>query len=77
MKKFICKIEYDTDNSEVVSKRTHGELGDPTGYEETLYKTPDGKFFLYVNGGSESIYPGENITRMSAAKAKEWTEKLS
>jgi len=72
MKKIICKVEYDTEISEIVEKRTFGELGDPKGYEETLYKTPSGKFFLYVNGGAESPYTEENITRMSAAKADEW-----
>ena len=72
MKKIICKVEYDTEISEVVEKRTFGAPGDPKGYEETLYKTPNGKFFLYVNGGAESIYPEENIQRMSPAKADEW-----
>ncbi len=72
MKKVICKVEYDTESATVVEKRTFGELGDPTGYEETLYVTPDGKFFLYVNGGAESVHPDENIKRMSAAKADEW-----
>ena len=75
MKKIICKVEYDTEISEVVEKRTFGELGDPKGYEETLYKTPNGKFFLYVNGGAESPYTEENITRMSPAKADEWLAK--
>lgn len=75
MKKIICKVEYDTEISEIVEKRTFGELGDPKGYEEILYKTPSGKFFLYVNGGAESPYTEENITRMSAAKADEWLAK--
>ena len=72
MKKIICKVEYDTEKSEIVLKRTFGEFGDPAGYEETLYVTADGKFFLYVNGGADSIYPEENLKRMSAAKADEW-----
>ena len=75
MKKVICKVEYDTEVSEVVAKFTSGEMGDPAGYEETLYKTEAGKFFLYVNGGAESIYPEENITRMSAAKADAWRKE--
>ncbi len=75
MKKVICKIEYDTDIAEVVAKYTSGEVGDESGYEETLYKMPDGKLFLYVNGGEASIHPGENITRMSAAKAEEWKKE--
>jgi hypothetical protein len=75
MKKVICKVEYDTDAAEIVKKNTFGNFGDADGYEETLYKTADGKYFLYVNGGAESIYPEENIKRMSAAKAEEWLAK--
>lgn len=72
MKKIICKVEYDTDAATIVEKRTFGEFGDPAGYEETLYVSENGKFFLYVNGGAESVYPKEDIKRMSAAKADEW-----
>jgi hypothetical protein len=72
MKKVICKVEYDTDAASIVEKRTYGEFGDPAGYEETLYVSDSGKFFLYVNGGAESIYPKEDIKRLSAAKADEW-----
>ena len=74
MKKVICKVEYDTETSELLAKKTFGKFGDADGYEESLYKTADGKFFLYVNGGAESIYAEENIKRMSAAKANEWLE---
>jgi len=72
MKKVICKVEYDTENATLVEKRTFGEFGDPAGYEETLYMTENGKYFLYVNGGADSVYPEENIKRMSAAKVEEW-----
>ena len=75
MKKIICKVEYDTDASEVIARYTSGNVGDSYGYEETLYKTPSGKLFLYVNGGADSIHPEENITRMSAAKAEEWKKE--
>ena len=75
MKKVICKVEYDTTSAELVKKNSFGTFGDPAGYEESLYKTADGKFFLYVNGGEESPYKEENIKRMSAAKAEEWLEK--
>lgn len=76
MKKVICKVEYDTEKAELIAKKTSGNFGDSTGYEETLYKTADGKFFLYVNGGADSIYPEEGIKRMSAAKAEEWQANL-
>ena len=76
MKKIICKVEYDTENAQLIAKLTWGQFGDPAGYEERLYQTADGKFFLYVNGGSESPYTEENIKRVSAAKAEEWKAKL-
>ena len=44
MKKVICKVEYNTENSELILKKTFGEFGDPAGYEESLYKTADGKY---------------------------------
>ena len=72
MKKTICKVDYDTEASELLGKATVGSIGDPAGYEECLFKTEGGKFFLYTNGGEASKYPKEDIKRMSAAKAKEW-----
>jgi len=70
MKKIICKKVYDTERAELIRKRTFGEFGDPKGYEESLYKTEDGYYFLYVNGGAESKYPQEDVKRVSAEKAK-------
>ena len=75
MKKIICKVEYDTETSELIEKRTFGEFGDPAGYEECLYKTEGGKYFLYTFGGAESKYAKEAITRMAPAKAQEWLNK--
>ena len=72
MKKTIANVLYDTDSSELIHKYTSGDFGDAAGYEESLYKTECGKYFLYVNGGPDSIYPGEKIKRISPAKADEW-----
>lgn len=74
MKKIICKVEYDTDNAELVKKNTYGNFGDADGYEESLYQKGNGTFFLYVNGGSDSKYPKEDIKRISKDKAKAWLE---
>ncbi len=71
MKKIICKVEYDTETATLISKKTVGAFGDVAGYEESLYQTEAGKFFLYTNGGEESPYKKEDIKRMSADKAKE------
>ena len=75
MQKIICKKLYDTETASVVEKVTHGNFGDPDGYEETLYRTEDGFFFLYVNGGEESIHPVEEIRRLSKANADKWLEE--
>ena len=72
MQKVICKKLYDTEASIIVKKTTYSYFGDPCGYEETLYQTQDGFFFLYVNGGAESKHPVECITRMSKQKAEQW-----
>lgn len=75
MKKVICKKTYDTEESVIIKKVTYGVWGDPNGYEETLYQTQDGLFFLYVNGGETSKHPKEGITRMSKEKAEKWLEQ--
>ena len=72
MKKIICKVEYDTENAQLIGKFTSGEFGDAAGYEESLYETTDGKFFIYVNGGAESIYTKEDIKRLAKDKVKAW-----
>ena len=75
MKKVICRAEYDTDNANLVKKVTFGAFGDSDGYEESLYQTEKGSYFLYVNGGEDSKYPKEDIKRMSKDKANAWLEE--
>ena len=72
MQKIICKKVYDTETATLIKKATYGYFGDPAGYEESLYQTESGLFFLYVNGGAESKYPKEDIIRMGADKKKAW-----
>lgn len=72
MKKIICKKEYNTETANEVKKVTVGSFGDPAGYEETLYVTEGGNYFLYTNGGADSKYPTEDIKRMSAKVAEAW-----
>ena len=72
MKKIICKVEYDTENAQLIGKYTCGEFGDAAGYEESLYVTADGKYFIYVNGGAESIYAKEDIKRLAKDKVAAW-----
>ena len=72
MQKVICKKMYDTETSTIVKKVTFGAFGSADGYEETLYKTESGSFFLYTNGGAQSKYTKEDITRMGAEKKNAW-----
>ena len=72
MKKIICKKEYDTETATLIQAYSFGELGDPAGYEEDLYQTPEGLYFLHVGGGEASIYPTEDILRLAKTKVKEW-----
>ena len=68
MQKIICKKVYDTETATLIKKVTYGYFGSPDGYEESLYQTESGHFFLYTNGGAESKYTKEDITRRSAEK---------
>ena len=74
MKKIICKKEYDTETATLIKKVTVGFYGDPAGYEETLYQTPEGLYFVYVNGGENSPYTSEDISRLAKTKVNEWIE---
>ena len=75
MKKIICKKEYDTETATLIKKYVCGFFGDPNGYEETLYQTPSGLYFLYVCGGETSPYPKEDILRLAKAKVDAWLEE--
>ena len=72
MQKIICKKVYDTETATLIKAYSFGNLGDPTGYEEDLYQTPEGLYFLHVGGGEASIYPTEDIQRLAKTKVKEW-----
>ena len=72
MKKIICKKEYDTETATLVKAYSFGELGDPNGYEEDLYQTPEGLYFLHVGGGETSKYPAEDLLRLAKTKVKDW-----
>ncbi len=72
MKKIICKKEYDTETATLIKKYICGEFGDPAGYEENLFQTPEGLYFVYGIGGEASIYATEDIQRLAKTKVKEW-----
>ena len=75
MKKIICKKEYDTETATVIKKVTVGYYGDPAGYEEILFQTPEGLYFVYVRGGEASPYPNEDILRLAKTKVNDWMDQ--
>ena len=74
MKKIISKREYDTEIATLIKSYSFGTYGDPNGYEEDLYQTPEGLYFLHVGGGETSPYPAEDILRMAKTKVKAWLD---
>ena len=74
MKKTICKVVYDTEVAEVVHKHVVGNYGEAGGYEEILFRMPIGAHFVYGNGGAESPYPEEKITRIGKDKVQAWVD---
>ena len=72
MQKTICKKLYDTETATLIKAYSFGEMGDPNGYEEDLYQTPESLYFLDVGGGETSLYPTEDILRLAKTKVKEW-----
>ena len=69
------KHVYDTEKAEALGSCAFSYYGDPAGYEETLYKTKGGLFFLCGIGGEQSPYAdGEDIRPISEADAKAWLD---
>ena len=74
MQKIIRNKEYNTETAQIVGAVTQGAYGEPDGYEEKLFQTPDGFMFLYGFGGAASPYPVETIKAVSRANAEKWTD---
>lgn len=64
MRQKLGKKIYDTDTAELIHVYTNGTWGDPAGYEERLYRTEDGFYFVWCNGGADSPYPAQRIKRI-------------
>ncbi len=76
VKKFDGKNHrYDTEQATELGTRAFGVFGDPAGYEETLYQTKQGLYFVAGKGGENSPYAeGEDIRPLSADEAAAWQE---
>ena len=72
MKKIIAKKTYNTETAQLIKHVTCGEFGETNGYEEILFQTKKGDFFLYGLGGVDSPYSTETIIPLTKTEAKEW-----
>ena len=72
MKKSICRKVYNTETATLIKTNNYGEFGDPAGYQECLFKTPKGDYFIYGIGGETSKYPEEDIVVVTAEQAEQF-----
>ena len=84
MKKIIDGAAYDTKTARFVARES-GNLGNFSQWDETLYCTKKGKYFLHGFGGPASRWSrqvgqnewsgGEGIEPLTPDEAAEWLEK--
>lgn len=84
MKKIINGKRYDTETSEVISEWDNSlDCGNFRHYEETLYRTRNGNWFLHGKGGPLSPYAetsdngrchtgSEDLLAFTADAAADW-----
>lgn len=66
---------YDSSKAEPLGNRVFSYFGDPAGYEETLYKTKGGLYFIWGLGGADSPYAdGEDIRPVTEKEAQAWLQ---
>ncbi|MCL2605634.1 MAG: hypothetical protein FWD90_14295 [Defluviitaleaceae bacterium] len=75
MKMVIKEKEYSTYNAICLGYRHIGEYGHVDGYEEQLYLSDDGQYFIYGVGGPDSPYTEPEIILITEEKAKKWRKK--
>ena len=75
MKKVINKTTYNTDTAELLTSKAVGQFGEESGYEEKLYVTKKGAYFLHCIGGADSKYAEEEIIPLTNSEKEEWKKE--
>jgi len=85
MKQVFGGLVYNTETAEEIGNRSYSYESDFHHYDETLFKTKNGNFFLYGKGGPLSSWRktvGQNewvgdsgIRTLSREEALDWCEK--
>lgn len=87
MKDIINGKRYNTETAEEIARYYYGAYGDFEYFDETLYRTAKGNWFLAGSGGPNSKYAeyvgagsrsgGSAIIPMTDDEAYEWLEEYS
>jgi len=85
MKRIIDGKRYDTANAGEVAADGFGYSSDFNHWQERLYRTPGGSWFLVGSGGARSKYAeqveqntwsgGSKLIPMAAEEARRWCEE--
>ncbi|KPK66796.1 MAG: hypothetical protein AMS21_01180 [Gemmatimonas sp. SG8_38_2] len=85
MRQVIEGLIYDTEKAEKIGYSSYSNSGDFRHYEETLYKTKNGNFFIAGGGGPMSswgkpagnneIHGSTGIIALSEEEAIQWCEE--
>ena len=74
MKAKIGYKTYDTDKAACIGSKYVGEFGQPEGFEEKLFITEAGRYFLYGTGGTGSPYAEPSIQLLTNTQANNWRQ---
>ena len=84
MRKIIDGKVYNTDTAELIANASHAYRGDFRWWDEDLYRTKKGRWFLHGEGGPMSSWAvavstggwsgGEGLRALSEDEALEWCE---
>lgn len=84
MKRIIQGECYDTQTATLIAEARYQGSDDKQNYEEALYRTSQGVFFLAAKGGVDTFYvalfqggksaPGTDIIPLTSAEARRWLE---
>lgn len=84
MRRIVDGLRYDTETAEHVASASYGYARDFASWNEDLYRTPRGAYFLHYEGGPSSRYavpvPGgrggsSGIRPLTSAEALAWLEE--
>ena len=75
MKRTIKGVVCDTNVAKKLGFKHVGEFGAPEGFEEQLFLTKSGQYFLYGVGGPESPYKKPAIKLLKDEKAADWKQE--